>query len=66
MTNGIRKVRLGVEIFDKIILDFCKFISDSASEYGLVYNYLFLAAGRVLTSIIVYDADPIRILVSMF
>ena len=47
MTNGIRKVRKGVDIFDKRILDSCKFISDSASEYGLVYSNLFLAAGRV-------------------
>ena len=29
MTNGIRKVRQGVDIFDKRILDSCKFISDS-------------------------------------
>ena len=28
MTNGIRKVRQGVDIFDKRILDSCKFISD--------------------------------------
>ena len=28
MTNEIRKVRLGVDIFDKRILDSCKFISD--------------------------------------
>jgi len=47
MTNGIRKVRQGVDIFDKRILDSCKFISESASEYGLVYSYLFLSAGRV-------------------
>ena len=47
MTNGIRKVRKGVDIFDKRILDSWKFISDSVSEYDLVYNYLFLAAGRV-------------------
>ena len=31
MTNGIRKVRKGVDIFDKTILDSCKFILDSAS-----------------------------------
>ena len=47
MTNGIRKVRKRVDIFDKRILDFCKFILDSASEYGLVYINLFLAADRV-------------------
>ena len=47
MTNGIRKVRQEVDIFDKRILDFCEFISDSASEYDLVYINLFLAAGRV-------------------
>ena len=41
MTNGIRKVRLGVDIIDKRILDSCKFISDSASEYGLVYGKFF-------------------------
>ena len=28
MTNGIRKVMQGVDIFDKRILDSCKFISD--------------------------------------
>ena len=32
MTNGIRKVRQGVEIFDKRNLDSCKFILDSTSE----------------------------------
>ena len=47
MTNGIRKVRKGVDIFNKRILDSCKLISDSALEYGLVYNYLFLAVGKV-------------------
>jgi len=48
MTNGIRKVRQGVDIFDGRILDYCKkFISDSALEYSLVYNNLFLAASRV-------------------
>ena len=47
MANGIRKVRQGVDIFDKRILDSCKFISDSASEYGLIYSNLFLAASRV-------------------
>jgi len=47
MTNGIRKVRKGVDIFDKRILDSCKFVLDSAAEYGLVYSYLFFAADRV-------------------
>ena len=47
MTNGIRKVRQGVDIFDKIILDSCNFISDSASEYHLIYSYLFLSAGTI-------------------
>ena len=28
MTNGIRNVRQGLDIFDKRILDFCRFISD--------------------------------------
>ena len=46
MTNGIRKVRLGVDIFNKRILDSCKFISDSASEYSLIYGNLFLAASK--------------------
>ena len=46
--NRIRKVRLGVDIIDKRILDSCKFISDRASEYGLVHGgSLFLATGRV-------------------
>ena len=66
MTNGIRKVRLGVDIFDKRILDSCKFISYSASEYCLVYGNLFLAAGRVKTGFIVYGTQPIRILLFMF
>ena len=47
MTNEIRKIRQGVDIFDKIILDSCKFISYSTSEYGHVNSNLFLAAGRV-------------------
>ena len=47
MINRIRKVRLGVDIIDIRILDSCKFISDSASEYSLVYDNLFLEAGRV-------------------
>ena len=47
MTNGIRKVRKGVNIFDNRICDSCKFILESTSEYGIVYSYLFLAAGRV-------------------
>ena len=33
MTNWIKKVRLGVDIFYKRILDSYKFISNSASEY---------------------------------
>ena len=32
MTNGIRKVRIGVDIIDKRILNSC----NSASEYGFV------------------------------
>ena len=55
-TNGIRKVREGVNIFDKRILDSCKFISDSASEYGLIYNNLFLAEYKL------HGAQSIRIL----
>ena len=47
MTNGIRKVKLGVDIIDKRILDSCKFILDSASVYGLVHGNLFLAASKV-------------------
>jgi len=41
MTNGTRKVRQGVDIFDKRILDSCKFMLDSASEYGLIYIAFF-------------------------
>ena len=37
MTNGLKKVKKGVDIFDKRILDYCKFILDSAPEYDLVY-----------------------------
>ena len=37
ITNGIRKVRLAVDIIDKRILNSCKYILDSALEYGLVY-----------------------------
>ena len=59
-TNGIRKVREGVNIFDKRILDSFKFISDSASEYGLIYNNLFLAEYKL------HGAQSIRILLSMF
>ena len=47
MTNGIRKVRQGVDIFDKRILGSCKFLSDSASESSLLYSNIFLTAGRV-------------------
>ena len=47
MTNVIRTVRKGVDIFDKRILDSFKFISDIASEHSLVYSYLFPAANRV-------------------
>ena len=46
MTNGIGKVWKGVEIFNQRNLDSCKFITDSGSEYGLVYNYLFLAVSN--------------------
>ena len=66
MTNGIRKVRKAVGFFYKRIFASCKFISDSGSEYGLVYSYLFLAPGRVLTGITVHGAQPISILLSMF
>ena len=41
MTTRIRKISKVVDIFNKRILDSCKFISDSASKYGLVYSYLF-------------------------
>ena len=43
MINGIIKVRQGVAIFDKRILDSCKFILDGALEYSIVYSNLFLA-----------------------
>ena len=48
MTNGIRRLgKLGTEwVFSKKILASCKLISDSASEYGLVYSFLFLTAGQ--------------------
>ena len=36
------------------------------SKYGLLYSNLFLAAGRLYTSIIVHGAQTIRILLSMF
>ena len=58
-----KKVRKGVDIFDKRILDSCKFISNSASEYGLVYINLFFAVGRVYTGIKGHGAQPIRILI---
>ena len=41
MTNGIRKVRQGVDIFNKRNLDSCKFISDNTSEYRLIYSNFF-------------------------
>ena len=47
MTNGIRKVKKEVDIFDNRIFDSFKFILDGASECGLIYSYLFLTAGRV-------------------
>ena len=46
MRDSIRKVRLGVDILDKRILDSCKFFSDSFSEFGLIYSNLFCTAGR--------------------
>ena len=55
-----------VDIIDKIILDSCKFISYSASEYDLVYGNLFLTASRVKTGFIVYGTQPIRIQNSLF
>ena len=50
MTNGIRKVRKGDNIFDKRILDSCKFISDSASEYSLVLIFSLQPAEYNLVS----------------
>ena len=46
MRDRIRKVRLGVDIFEKRILDSCKFFSDSSSEFSLIYNNLFCTASR--------------------
>ena len=64
--SEFRKVRKEMDIFNKRILDSCKFILDSPSEYGLVSGNLFLAAGRVQTDFKVYGTQPIRILNSMF
>ena len=66
MTNGIRKVRQGLDIFNKRILNSCKFILVGTSEYGLVCSNFFHPSSRVKTSIIVHGAQPIRILLSMF
>ena len=38
MTNGIRKVRLGVDIFDKRILDSCKFILDTVLQNTALFK----------------------------
>ena len=65
-TNGIRKVRLGVDNFDERILDSLVHLGNSALDYGFVYSNLSLAAGIVQTGIIVHGAQPIRILLSMF
>jgi len=68
MSNGIRKVRLGVKFFDKRILDSCKFTSDTVLriQHSLVYSNLFLAAAEYNTGNIVNGSQPIRILFYMF
>ena len=38
MINGIRKVRLGVDIYDKRILDSCKFISDTVLQNRAIFS----------------------------
>ena len=47
ITNGIRKVRKGVEIFEKRILVLVSSSQTQCFRTGLVYIKLFLAAGRV-------------------
>ena len=41
MTNGIRKVRLGVDFFDKRTLDFSKFISDTVLQNTALSTAIF-------------------------
>ena len=41
MTNGIRKIRLGVDIFDKRILESCKFISDTVLQNRSLSTAIF-------------------------
>ena len=61
MKNGIRKVRKGVNIFDKRIPESCKLISDSASALSTAIIY---SAGSI--SIILDGAQPIRILLYIY
>ena len=41
VTNGIRKVRLGMDIFDKRILDSCKFILDTVLQNTALSTAIF-------------------------
>ena len=67
MTNGIRKVRLGVDIFDKRTLDFSKFISDTVLQNTALSTTIFsLQPAEYKLVSIMHNAQPIRILFSMF
>ena len=46
MTNEIRKVRLGVVIFDKRILDSCKFISNTVLQNTALSTAIFPCSGQ--------------------
>ena len=67
MTNGIRKVRLGVDIFNKRTLDFSKFISDTVLQNTALSTTIFsLQPAEYKLVSIMHNAQPIRILFSMF
>jgi len=44
MTNTIRKVRVGVDIFDKRILDSCKFILDLVLQNTASFTAIFFCS----------------------
>ena len=51
MTNGIRKISLGVNIFDKRILDSCKFILNTVLQNttyldSIFYVSIFIVSGK--------------------
>ena len=62
-----KKVRLGVNIFDKRILESCKFISDTVLQNTALSTTIFsLQPAEYKLVSIMHNAQPIRILFSMF